>query len=88
MSFGGQELYPTLESKAAAICYSLVMNHPFVDGNKRVGYAALETFLVLNGLEIVATVDDAESIMLSLAAGDLPRDEFTNWVIQHTRAKA
>ena len=45
MTFGGDELYPTSESKATALCFSLVMNHPFVDGNKRIGHAAMETFL-------------------------------------------
>ena len=45
MSFGGIELYPSLPEKAAALCFSLVMNHPFVDGNKRIGHAAMETLL-------------------------------------------
>jgi death-on-curing protein len=49
MSFGGTELYPTLANKAAALCFSLVMNHPFVDGNKRIGHAAMEVFLVMKG---------------------------------------
>lgn len=56
-SFGGRELYPTLAEKAAALCFSLVMNHPFVDGNKRIGHAAMETFLVMNGFELNADVD-------------------------------
>ena len=60
MTFGGQELYPTIESKATALCFSLVMNHPFVDGNKRIGHAAMETFLVLNGYECAADVDDVK----------------------------
>ena len=49
MAFGGQELYPSLADKAAALAFSLIQNHAFVDGNKRVGHVALETFLVLNG---------------------------------------
>lgn len=52
MTFSGEELYPTILEKAAAICYSIVKNHPFVDGNKRAGHAAMEIFLVLNGYEI------------------------------------
>ena len=60
MTFGGQDLYPTLESKAAALCFSLVTNHPFIDGNKRIGHAATETFLVLNGFALEAGIDDAE----------------------------
>ena len=53
-SFAGVDLHPTLAEKAAALAFSLVQNHPFVDGNKRVGHAAMETFLVLNGNEICA----------------------------------
>ena len=83
MTFGGEELYPTIESKATALCFSLVMNHPFVDGNKRIGHAAMETFLVLNGYELVADVDDAETVILNLAAGDLSREELLEWVSSH-----
>ncbi len=60
MTFGGKDLYPTLVDKAAALGFSLVMNHPFVDGNKRTGHAAMETFLVMNDLEIFAPVDEQE----------------------------
>lgn len=80
MTFGGQELYPTMVEKAAALAFSLVQNHPFVDGNKRVGHAAMETFLVLNGYELSASTDEQEDIILRLAAGQLSRDEFTEWV--------
>lgn len=55
-TFGGSDLYPTLAEKAAALCLALVQGHPFVDGNKRVGHAAMETFLVLNGTEIDASL--------------------------------
>lgn len=81
--FGGRELYPTVEDKATALCFSLVTNHPFVDGNKRVGHAAMETFLVLNGYEVVDTVDDAEQIILALAGGKLSREELLEWVKSH-----
>lgn len=80
MTFGGKDLYPTIAGKASAICFSLVMNHPFVDGNKRVGHAAMETFLVLNGYELRADVDDAERTILHLAAGQLIRDALVDWV--------
>ncbi len=83
MTFGGRQLDPTIESKAAAICFSLVMNHPFVDGNKRIGHTAMETFLVLNGFELHADVDDSEKIILGLAAGQLTREELLNWISQH-----
>ena len=83
MSFGGTELYPTLAEKAAALCFSLVMNHPFIDGNKRIGHAAMETFLVLNGFQLNANVNDSESAILRLAAGKLERIAFTAWVVEH-----
>lgn len=85
MAFGGQELYPSLAAKAAALGFSLVCNHPFVDGNKRVGHAAMETFLVLNGWEIAAGVDEQEQVILQLAAGTLKREDFTAWVQSHLR---
>jgi death on curing protein len=83
MTFDGKDLYPTIAGKAGAICFSLVMNHPFVDGNKRVGHAAMETFLILNGYELRADVDDAERTILRLAAGQLTRDVLVEWVTTH-----
>jgi death-on-curing protein len=74
-TFGGVDLYPTLVEKAAALGFSLVQGHPFVDGNKRVGHAAMETFLVLNGTEIDAPADSQEHLMLDLAAGRIGRDD-------------
>ncbi len=87
MSFGGQELYPILAEKAAALGFSLVRNHPFVDGNKRVGHAAMETLLVLNGWELVADVNEQEQAILRLAAGGMEREEFTSWVRSHLRER-
>jgi death-on-curing protein len=85
MTFGGADLYPSLVEKAAALCFSLVKNHPFIDGNKRVGHAAMETFLVLNGLQIDASIDEQEQIMLSVAAGQLSRENFVGWLHEHVR---
>ncbi|NJM21678.1 MAG: type II toxin-antitoxin system death-on-curing family toxin [Richelia sp. SM1_7_0] len=87
MTFGGEELYPTLVDKASAIGFSLVMNHPFIDGNKRIGHAAMEVFLVMNGVEIDASVDEQESIFLSLASGKLKREEFTHWLKSHVKVR-
>jgi len=80
MTFGEKELYPTLATKAAALCFSLVMNHPFVDGNKRIGHAAMETFLALNQYELTADVDSSESAILELAAGNLTREQLVEWI--------
>ncbi|MBV5261687.1 type II toxin-antitoxin system death-on-curing family toxin [Synechococcus moorigangaii CMS01] len=86
MTFGGEELYPTIVDKASALGFSIIMNHPFLDGNKRTGHAAMEIFLVLNGLEINADVDEQERVILALASGNLKRDAFTNWLQQSIEA--
>jgi len=83
LTFNQADLYPNIVAKAAALCFFLVINHPFVDGNKRVGHAAMETFLILNGCEIEVTVAEQEQIILDLAAGQLTREAFTNWLKDH-----
>ena len=83
MTFSGEDLYPTVAEKAAALGFALAKNHPFVDGNKRVAHAAMEVFLVLNGYEIEARVDEQEQVFLSLAAGKVERDSFADWVKAH-----
>ncbi len=84
MTFNGENLYSTLPDKAAALGFSIIMNHPFVDGNKRVGHAAMETFLVLNGMEISASVDQQEQIVLAVASGQMRREALSEWLTQHT----
>lgn len=84
ITFGGEDLYPSLVEKAAALGFSIIMNHPFVDGNKRTGHAATEIFLVLNGLEINASVDEQERTVLAIASGELGREAFVDWLRQHT----
>ena len=69
MTFGGIELYPSLEEKAAALCFSLVSSH-----------AAMEAFLMSNGHEVAAPIDDAEHTMLKLAAGEISREELVAWI--------
>ena len=83
MAFGGEELYPTLPEKAAALGFSLIQNHPFVDGNKRTGHAAMETFLVLNGHEIKAAVDEQQTVLLRVAASQMKREAFLEWLREH-----
>ncbi len=80
LTFGGQELYPSIVEKAAALGFSLIKNHPFLDGNKRIGHAALEVFLVLNGYEIDAAVDEQERVILKVAAGQMEREAFVSWL--------
>ena len=88
VTFELADLYPTLVEKAAALCLSLVANHPFVDGNKRVGHAAMETFLILNGTEIDAPVDEQERLMLDVAAGRVDRNTLAEWIHQHLKRLA
>ena len=80
MTFGGEDLYPTLIEKASALAFSLCKNHPFIDGNKRVAHGAMEVFLVLNGFEINATIDEQEKLFLDLASSKLTREDLTNWL--------
>jgi death on curing protein len=84
MTFGGEDLYPSLLDKAAALGFSIIMNHPFVDGNKRTGHAATETFLILNGLEINASVDEQERVVLAIASDKQKREVFVEWLQQNT----
>lgn len=86
-TFGGVELYPTIIAKAAALGFSLIGNHPFVDGNKRIGHAAMEVFLLLNGYEIEALVDEQESLILQVAAGVLRREDVADWLSQRAVAR-
>ncbi|NJR62760.1 MAG: type II toxin-antitoxin system death-on-curing family toxin [Cyanobacteria bacterium CRU_2_1] len=86
MTFGGEDLYPSLIEKAAALGFSIIMNHPFVDGNKRTGHAVTETFLVLNGMEISASVDEQEGVILAIASGELGRETFVEWLKRNTTA--
>ena len=82
-TFGSEDLYPSLPAKATALGFSLIMNHPFVDGNKRIGHAAMDAFLMLNGFEIQASVDDAEAEILAVAAGKRQHHEFLTWIERH-----
>jgi death-on-curing protein len=82
-SFDGADLYPSILDKPAALGFSLVSNHPFVDGNNRVGHAALEVFLMLNGYEVGASVDEQERVILAVAAGEMTREEFSTWFAGH-----
>ena len=83
MTFGGNELYPSLAEKAAALGFSLIQNHPFADGNKRTGHAAMAMFLAINGYKIDASIDEQTEIVLSVASGKLNREGFTEWLSNH-----
>lgn len=82
-TFDGSDLHPTVVDKAAALGFALVANHPFMDGNKRIGHAAMEVFLALNGLEIDAPVDEQERLMLGMATGRIDRAALVDWLTGH-----
>ena len=83
MTFEAADLYPSLAEKAAALAFSLIGNHPFLDGNKRVGHAAMEAFLILNGHELSATLEESEQLVIGVASGSVSRTELQSWVRQH-----
>jgi death-on-curing protein len=86
MTFEGKDLYPTIEDKAGALGFFIVQNHPYIDGNKRCGHAAMETFLVLNGKAMEAPVDEVEKVILEMASGKFSLKNFVDWLAGHIRS--
>lgn len=84
-TFAGADLYPTVVDKAGALGFALVQGHAFVDGNKRIGHAAMEVFLMLNGVELVESVDEQERTILAVASGGMSREAFTKWLVSRVR---
>jgi len=85
MTFGGEDLYPEIEDKAAALMHSLVMNHPFVDGNKRVGAHACVLLLLANGVEPTFSPAELTAITLATAGGEVSAEALSIWLRQRTR---
>jgi len=82
MTFGGEDLYPDVASKGAALMHSLVMNHAFLDGNKRVGVAAAELFFRLNRYRLSADDSELEEVTLTVARGELDAEALAIWFRQ------
>lgn len=85
MTFGGEDLYGDLAAKAAALMHSLVLNHPFVDGNKRIGAAAAELLIEQNGSILQASDDEFEAVTLAVAEGTVAIEALTIWFRQRLR---
>ena len=83
MSFGGEEPYPTLEEKIAALGYSLLKSHAFADGNKRIAFVAMAVSARLNGKSFQCDTDEAERMILDAAASVISREQFSVWVQAH-----
>lgn len=82
-TFGGQELYPTKEEKGARLGYTLISNHAFVDGNKRIGMLVLLTFLAVNGIRLEAANEEVADVGIRVAAGEMDYEALLRWVRQH-----
>ena len=82
-TFGGEDVYPSLQQKAARLCFGLVKNHPFLDGNKRIGAHVMLVFLALNGIELRHTQTELSDVILQLAAGTIQSSDLLNWILAH-----
>ncbi len=84
-TFDGVELYPSKEEKAAKLGYSLISNHAFVDGNKRIGVYVMLSFLELNGIHIEAADEDVVSLGLGVADGSMEQKDILDWIHKHKK---
>jgi death-on-curing protein len=84
-TFGGEDLYPDLAAKAAALLHSLVLNHSFVDGNTRVGALAAVLFLLVNGTELIAAPAALADVTLATARGEMSAEALAIWFRQRCR---
>ena len=82
-SFGDQDIYPSIQQKAARLCFGLVKNHAFLDGNKRIGAHAMLVFLALNKIELRYTQTELSNIILEIASGEKSFDDLLKWIITH-----
>jgi death on curing protein len=83
MSVFGEDAYPRLCDKAAALMHSLARNHPLVDGNKRLAWAGTRAFCLLNAFDIVyRSVDEAEAFVVSVAAGETDVPDMADWIVR------
>ena len=83
LGFGDQEFYPTKEEKGARLGYTLISNHAFVDGNKRIGIYIMLTFLEVNGIRVDSTNEDVARVGLAVADGSMDYEDLLSWVKQH-----
>ena len=82
-TFGGKELYPSKEEKGARLGYSLISNHAFLDGNKRIGVYVMLTFLEVNGIRLDCTDEELIEIGLGVASGSITYEALLDWILDH-----
>lgn len=83
-TFDGEYIYSTIKVKAAKLGYFLVKNHPFIDGNKRIGILVMITFLETNGIEVTCEDEELITLGLGLADGSIDDEDLLNWIIDHS----
>lgn len=84
-TFGGNNLYPNILDKASQLCYSLIENHPFVDGNKRIGVHLMLLFLKLNNIEVNYSQQELIDFGLDIASGKMSKNDIKGWIIEHRK---
>ncbi len=84
-TFGGQDLYPDLFIKAAVLGHSIVQNHPFIDGNKRIGFEAMRLMLRLNGHDVRAGVNEKFNFVMAIAEKKIDEHQIAEWLKKHSR---
>ena len=84
-TFGGNNLYPDILDKASQLCYSLIENHPFVDGNKRIGVHLMLLFLKLNNIEVNYSQQELVDFGLDIASGKISKNDIKGWIIEHRK---
>ena len=82
-SFDGEELYSSIQSKAARLCYGLVKNHAMIDGNKRIGVHTMLVFLAVNGYELEYTQKELSDLILDVADGKKEYEDILSWILEH-----
>jgi len=86
-SFGGQDLYPGIFDKVSALTHSLLLNHPFLDGNKRTALAVCERFLYINGFEVKATQKEKVNFTLDIESKKLALGQIASWLKKHSKKR-
>jgi death-on-curing protein len=84
-TFDGKELYPSVLEKAASLIESILINHPFIDGNKRTGYTLLRLFLIQNEIDIIASQDNKYEFVIDIASGTLKYEGIVSWLSSNTK---
>lgn len=81
--FGGEELYPSIQAKAARLCYGLVKKHAMIDGNKRIGAHSMLVFLAVNGYELKYTQKELADLILDVADDKKVYEDLLEWILEH-----